>query len=156
VGIHKNVQVTSGLKRDGKMTLCKSDDQVINQVFTAALNLGGPNSKYAKIPVIQQLARFLLKGAYRATILSAIENCSQLPASYKGRNILYLTLIGGGVFGNEHSWITEAIYHCLDLIKNSGLQIYLVIYASYTCSEESLQILQCLVSETNGSIKYIN
>jgi hypothetical protein len=155
VGIQKKVQVTSGLKRGGKITLCKSEEQIINQVFTAALNLGGLNSKYSKIPEIQKLAKFLLKGAYMATIFSAIENANNQPASFKGRNKLYLTLIGGGVFGNEHSWIAEALYSCIDLIKQSGLQIYLIIYASYTCDEESLQILQCLASEANGTVKMV-
>jgi len=91
-----------------------------------------------------------------ATILSAIENSRSQPESLSGKNKLYLTLIGGGVFGNEHSWITEAIYSCQDIIKQSGLEIYLIIYADYTCDEESLQTLQFLVAETNGTVKRVN
>jgi len=155
VGIQTNVQVTSGLKKGGKITLCKSPEQVINQVFTCGVNLGGKNAVYAHIPEVKELAKYMLKGAYRATILSAIENSQTQPAHYKGKDKLYLTLIGGGVFGNDHDWITEAIYSCADLIKKAGLQIYLIIYSKFTVSEDALQILQFLVQETAGILKTV-
>jgi len=151
VGIQKNVQATSGEKRNGMIEMCTDQKQIINQVFTAAMNLGGVSATYAERPIAQKLARFLLRGAYRATILSAIENSRTQPPECIGKDKLFLTLIGGGVFGNQYEWITDAILECTDLIKTSGLQIYLVIYSSYCIDDTSLCRLGHLVAETKGN-----
>jgi len=143
--------VTSGEKREGKIELC-GDGQFVNQVFTAAMNLGGFVGEMSKSSIVENLARFLLRGAYKATILSAIENSQTQPSSVIGKDKLYLTLIGGGVFGNKYNWITDAIMEWKNLIINSGLQIYLVIYNTYSIDDESLTKFQCLVAETGGKL----
>jgi len=153
VGLQRNVQVTSGEKRGGKVELCPHK-QFINQVFTAAMNLGGIG-EIAKHPTVELLARLLLQGGYKATILSAIENSNSQPDNIAGKNKLYLTLTGGGVFGNKHHWITDAILKWKDLMKSSGLQIYLVIYSSYSIDDESLKNLQQFVIETKGKVERV-
>jgi len=52
-----------------------------------------------------------------------------------GNNTLYLTLIGGGAFGNKKEWITNAIYRSLNLYKHVGLDVAIV---SYGRSSESI------------------
>jgi len=41
---------------------------------------------------------------------------------------LYLTLIGGGAFGNERPWILNAINRSLNLYKHAGLDVIIVSY----------------------------
>ncbi|MFM8743437.1 MAG: hypothetical protein ACKODM_08965, partial [Cytophagales bacterium] len=41
---------------------------------------------------------------------------------------LVLTLLGGGAFGNEQSWIIEAIHRALSLYPDYGLEIAIVSY----------------------------
>uniref|UniRef100_A0A6B2L742 Uncharacterized protein n=1 Tax=Arcella intermedia TaxID=1963864 RepID=A0A6B2L742_9EUKA len=152
VGVQTNVEVTSGTKRDGLIYMVEQSGQIINQVFTASINLGGTRAMFASRPKIQKLAQMLLKAAYRGTILVAMENALKAPPELVGRNKLFLTLIGGGAFGNDLEWIVGALYEQLELIKRSGLEITLVIYAQYTVTEYALQTLQILAAETEGTV----
>lgn len=69
--------------------------------------------------VFTPLISCLLEGAYRATILSAIENSQK--SSGPGKNKLFLTMVGGGVFRNPPELIAEALFKQKDLILNSGV-----------------------------------
>jgi len=153
VGLQKNVQVTSGEKRNGTIEMCP-DGQFIHQVFTAAMNLGGVSGAYAQHHMVEKLARFLLRGAYRATILAAIDNSRTQP-DLIGKDKLFLTLIGGGVFGNKYEWITDAILECTDIIKKSGLQIYLVIYSEFSIDNSSLERLGEFAGNTGGKLEVV-
>jgi len=138
VGNQTLVQVTSGLKRNGMIEMCTDKNQVINQVFTAAMNMGGVVGIWAKDPLPEKVARFILGGAYRGTILSAIHNSRTLPDSFVGKNKCFLTMIGGGVFGNDFEWILDAIMNLYELIIDSGLEIYMVIFAPQSLDDFSL------------------
>jgi hypothetical protein len=46
------------------------------------------------------------------------------------RLALFLTLIGGGVFGNRLEWILSAIQRSLLLHQNSGLDVFIVSYGA--------------------------
>ena len=71
--------------------------------------------------------------AYEATMLTAVLN-KQRGAS----NVVLLTLLGGGAFGNEAEWINAAIRRALAMMSSSGLDVRLVSYG--TPSREILQI----------------
>jgi hypothetical protein len=43
-----------------------------------------------------------------------------------GNNKVYLTLIGGGAFGNEGTWITNAIKRALELYRHIELDVVIV------------------------------
>jgi hypothetical protein len=68
-------------------------------------------------------ATLVLEAAYEATICAAIVN-----ADRTGNNQLYLTLLGGGVFGNDFDWIMGAIRRSLELYSDSGLDVAIVSY----------------------------
>jgi hypothetical protein len=68
-------------------------------------------------------AILILEAAYEATICAAIEN-----ASRTGNHRLYLTLLGGGAFGNETAWILNAICRAITLYPESGLDVAIVSY----------------------------
>lgn len=71
----------------------------------------------------EEFARFVLDGAYEATVLSAVQNLEET-----GCNILCLTLLGGGAFGNETTWISAAIIRALSIVQDAGLDIRIVSY----------------------------
>jgi hypothetical protein len=45
-----------------------------------------------------------------------------------GSNKLFLTMVGGGVFGNKSQWITEAIARCLWTYRDCGLEVVMVCF----------------------------
>jgi len=88
----------------GTISLLSKPIQV-HQVFTAAMNIGQGKSGYLnrtqdnKENLVVKL-QFLLEAAYTSTYLAA-HKC--------GARFLWLTLVGGGVFGNFIDLIVEAI-----------------------------------------------
>ena len=70
-------------------------------------------------------ARLILEAAYEATICTAILN-----ATIGGSNRLFLTLLGGGAFGNETAWIIGGIQRALTLYNNVDLEVAIVSYSS--------------------------
>jgi hypothetical protein len=70
-------------------------------------------------------ARLVLEAAYEATICTAILN-----ALSNGNNRLFLTLLGGGAFGNDINWILGAIQRALNLYEHVDLDVAIVSYGS--------------------------
>ena len=104
VGLHSGVQVTfCGLDGETLHLLPPSQPpQIIDQVFCAAMNIaqGATGEHNLSLPGGVDKADFLLRAAYRGTYLAAIANkCTRL----------FLTLIGGGVFGNRLDKIYKTI-----------------------------------------------
>lgn len=62
-----------------------------------------------------------MEASYEATICAGIFNYLE-----NGNNKVYLTLIGGGAFGNEKEWIINAIARSLELYKMFNLQVFIV------------------------------
>lgn len=93
------------------------------------MNVGQGSSGYFNYQVNNGKAQFILDAVYEATYLSAILH---------NRKKLYLTLIGGGVFGNDKSWIYNSIIkaHKKYGIKKSGLETVYVVFYSYFDLEE--------------------
>ena len=69
------------------------------------------------------LARLVLDAAYEATICAAILNMQNT-----GNNRVFLTLIGGGAFGNEPDWILKAIKHAFRIYEHWNLDVAIVSY----------------------------
>lgn len=78
-------------------------------------------------------ATLILEGAYEATICAAILNRVR-----NGSDKLFLTLLGGGAFGNSPDWIMGAIRRSIDLYPDSGLDIAIVSFGSSSQSVEQL------------------
>jgi len=71
----------------------------------------------------EDFARLVLEAAYEATICAAILNRLS-----SGNNHLFLTLLGGGAFGNETDWITESIHRALALYEDRDLDVAIVTH----------------------------
>ncbi len=121
VGVHSDVEVTDA---EGEHR------SLVSQAFCSALPIA-----YTRVPSAhwKPFASLVLEAAYEATMLSAILN-KQRGAS----NVVLLTLLGGGAFGNEAEWIHTAIRRALTMTSGFGLDVRLVSYG--TPSREILQM----------------
>jgi hypothetical protein len=70
-------------------------------------------------------ARLVLEASYEATICAAILN-----AQRTGNKRLFLTLLGGGAFGNETQWITDSLRRALKLYKDWDVEVVIVSYGA--------------------------
>jgi len=73
----------------------------------------------------EPFARLILEAAYEATLCAAILNQARTDCDR-----LFLTLLGGGAFGNRLEWILAAIRRSLDAYPDYGLNIAIVSYRS--------------------------
>jgi hypothetical protein len=53
-----------------------------------------------------------------------------LNAGRGASNVVLLTLLGGGVFGNHDDWIFTAMRHALQKVQRFDLQVKLVSYGA--------------------------
>ena len=71
----------------------------------------------------EPFARLVLEAAYEATFCAAAINQAR-----HGSSKLFLTLLGGGVFGNRGDWILDAIARAFRQHRDSGLDVAVVSY----------------------------
>lgn len=71
----------------------------------------------------QPFATLVLEAAYEATLC-----CGAINAALHGKREVFLTLLGGGVFGNEAPWILAAIERALDKFRHVALDVAIVSY----------------------------
>ncbi len=96
IGVHRDVEVTE---------VAAPDRPRVSQAFCSALPVA-----YSQVPSAhwELFASLVLEAAYEATLWAAVLN-AQRGAS----NVVFLTLLGGGAFGNPSSWIHAAIGRAL-------------------------------------------
>ncbi len=110
-----------GLQWNAEVTL-PDTDHTVSQAYCSAL----PVAYSGHSPQLwQRFAQLLLEASYEATICAAILNYAKT-----GNNKLFLTLVGGGVFGNNEDWIIAAIGRSLNRYKYVGLDVIIVSYGS--------------------------
>lgn len=102
VGLHAGVEVALGHDWGGPVP---HPAPRIHQVFTSTIALGGYGRAQGLGPSAEAIERRLLGAAYLGTLLAA---------RALGASTVVLTMIGGGVFGNSHSRIWEALLAALD------------------------------------------
>ena len=83
--------------------------------------------------VALRLGRLILEAAYEGTLLAAL-----LHGLYGATPIVYLTLLGGGAFGNERQWIQDSIRTAIDKVPGPIVRI-----VSYREPESELLRLAC-------------
>ena len=71
----------------------------------------------------ERFARLILEAAYEATLAAAVLN-----ASKSGNKSVYLTLLGGGAFGNDQIWILDAIRRAAKLYRQFDLDVKIVSF----------------------------
>lgn len=115
--IRKKLMV--GVQSDTEITIGDSPHRV-TQVFCSALPVAYSDIKPDNW---DHFPRLILDSTYELTFYVALQNFLKT-----GCPKLYLTLVGGGVFGNKFEWILSAIGRSLELFANSGLDVKIVSY----------------------------
>ena len=113
-------QVRIGLQHDAEVTLNDAGHRV-TQAFCSALPIA-----YCRAPTAdwEPFAKLVLDAAYEATVLAAMLN-----ARRTGNPTAWLTLLGGGAFGNPEGWILASLERALRRHSRSGLDVRIVSYA---------------------------
>lgn len=119
IGLHSNTQVT--------LPGCT---HIVTQAYCSAMPVS-----YTDLPLTlwASFASFVLDASYEATLAAAVLN-----AQKTGNRKVYLTLLGGGAFGNDLCWILSALKRAILTYKNSGLEIAIVSYGSSQLEVASL------------------
>jgi hypothetical protein len=109
-----------GIQWDCEVTLPGAGHRV-SQVYGSALPVG-----YSPHPAgdWEPFARLVLEASYEACLCAAVLN-----ARASGNRVAYLTLLGGGVFGNALAWILDAIARAAEIHQAHGLDLRLVSHA---------------------------
>lgn len=108
-----------GVQYDTEVTL-QNCSHLVSQAYCSAMPVA--YSQHSS-ELWQPLASLILQAAYQATLAAAVIN-----AQRTGNNQVYLTLLGGGAFGNSMDWIISAISTAINSYKDSGLCLSLVSY----------------------------
>jgi hypothetical protein len=114
-------QLKVGIQHNAEVTAFQGSSKV-TQVYCSGVPVA-----YSGISTKrwEPFGKMILEATYEATFWAAINNMN------KGRtNKVFLTLVGGGVFGNPDSWLYDAIILNLKKFKNSGLDLIFVSYGS--------------------------
>ena len=111
IGIQWNTQVT-----------LDDSTHTVSQAYCSALPVA-----YSQQPshLWAAFAQLILEAAYEATICAAILNARRY-----GSNRLFLTLLGGGAFGNETAWIIGGMQRAFTLYKDVELDVAIVSYGA--------------------------
>ncbi len=111
VGIQSNTEVTTS-----------DNGHLVNQIYCSALPVS-----YSQLDPIyfEPFARLILEATYEATLFAALRNMEKTNS-----NKLYLTLVGGGAFGNQMDWIMDSIGIAISKFKNTPLEVKIVSFGS--------------------------
>ena len=112
IGVHWNTQVT----------LNGSNEHLVSQAYCSALPVA---YSMLEADLWAPFGRMVLEAAYEATLCAAVLN-----ARATGNRTVFLTLLGGGAFGNPIEWILDAIARGLGLFREAGLDCAIVSYRS--------------------------
>ena len=106
-----------GIQQDTEVTISDTH-HTVSQIYCSALPVA-----YSNIPATlwERFARLVLEATYEATLCAGIQNSTRT-----GNNKVYLTLVGGGAFGNNIAWILDAIERACRIHRRSGLDVYIV------------------------------
>jgi hypothetical protein len=109
VGIQWNTEV-----------IISNPEQVVSQIYCSALPVAYSNIKPA---YWETFARLILEATYEATLYTALINYDITDC-----NKVFLTLVGGGAFGNKTNWITESILSAILKFRNTPLDVKIISY----------------------------
>jgi hypothetical protein len=111
--VHRDVEVTDAAGEHRPL---------VSQSFCSALSVA-----YTRVPrsYCEPFASLVLQVAYEATMLAAVLN-----ARRGASNVVLLTQLGGGAFGNHGEWIHAAMRRALERMSGFALDVSLVSYGT--------------------------
>jgi hypothetical protein len=126
IGVHHETEVT-----------LQGGGHLVSQAFCSALPIAYNNHR---VEHWERFARLVLDAAYEATLTVAAINVATsqtlAPHASAGTNprtvtrnrTVFLTMLGGGAFGNPEQWIIDAIYRSMDIFAATSLELVMVSY----------------------------
>jgi len=119
-----------GIQWETEVTISESK-QTVSQIYCSALPVAycPAHSSYW-----EHFARLILEATYEATLFTALINMKK-----NNSNVVYLTLVGGGAFGNKIDWILDSISMALNKFRNVPLDVRIVSYG-----KSNPEVLKCI------------
>ena len=108
-----------GVQWNTQVTIAQSA-HLVTQTYCSALPVGYSSHDSN---LWEPFARLILEASYEATICTAIVN-----AQVTGNHRVFLTLLGGGVFGNSIDWIFDAMQRSFQRYEHYDLDVAIVSY----------------------------
>lgn len=118
-----------GVQRDTEVTHPTLTGRLVTQVYCSAVPV---SYSHARKEEWAPLGRVVLKGAYEATLLEAVRK--HLIKKQQGTALeptkVFLTMVGGGAFGNDMEWIWEAMEYAHNAVRSYpvSLDVHIVHY----------------------------
>ncbi len=116
-----------GIQSDTEVTISESRHRV-SQVYCSALPVS-----YSQIEPImfETFAKLILEATYEATLYAALRNMDRTNC-----NKVFLTLVGGGAFGNKLDWILDSIAIAISKFETTPLDVKIV---SFSCKNDRVE-----------------
>lgn len=111
-----------GLHWDVELTERAEAERCVSQAYCSALPVGYSRLR-APAERWRRFATLVLEAAYEATLLAAVLNRERT-----GCGAVFLTRVGGGVFGNAEQWILAAMERALRIVQSCELDVRIVSY----------------------------
>lgn len=110
-----------GIQWQTEVTISETKHKV-SQIYCSALPIA-----YSQIESFywEYFSRIILEALYEATLYAGMINMEK-----NNSNLVYLTLVGGGAFGNEEYWILESMKKAVEKFKEVPLNIKIVSYGT--------------------------
>eukprot|EP00656_Telonema_subtile_P055902 TRINITY_DN8806_c0_g1_i1.p1 TRINITY_DN8806_c0_g1~~TRINITY_DN8806_c0_g1_i1.p1 ORF type:complete len:208 (-),score=24.89 TRINITY_DN8806_c0_g1_i1:293-916(-) len=123
VGVHSDVQVTSTHWGNKQVN---NPECNVTQVFCSACSVSYSGNRKS---LWRNFASLILEGCYEATLWAAVQHALRHKDDPRAR-VVFLTAVGGGVFGNDMSWVAKAIQMACERVEahGVGLDIRIVSY----------------------------
>jgi hypothetical protein len=131
IGMQWDTEVTSSAF-GGKVY--SGETQLVTQAYCSGCSVSYSRCSAA---AWAPFASLVLDACYEATMLAAILNAARHPNEPGARRV-FLTAIGGGVFGNDMKWIEVAMQKAFKKVGNFKLEVILVSYGFPTSEFQSL------------------
>jgi hypothetical protein len=114
IGIHRDVEVTEA---------AGEPPPLVSQAFCSALPVA--YSRTVPPPHWEAFGSLVLEAAYEATMAAAVLNARRGIS-----NVVLLTELGAGAFGNDPVWVHAAMRRALNMMSGFDLDVKLVSYRS--------------------------
>lgn len=126
-----------GIQWETEVTI-DQNKQLVSQIYCSALPVG-----YSIIDqdLWEHFAKLILDATYEATFHTAMINQNTY-----GCNKLFLTLVGGGVFGNKADWLIETISNNLHKFRYEPLDVQFISYG------EKSPIVELIIDEFKNQV----
>jgi len=112
----------------------EGEQQLVTQAYCS-----GCSVSYSRCSELawEPFASLVLRACFEATMIAGILNAAAHPDEPGARRV-FLTAIGGGVFGNDMVWVHDAMQRAFDKFSSYGLEVILVSYGIPTPEFQTL------------------